>query len=151
MNVTIKKYTKENINDVIEFELWLRKEESFWGWEIDDNYIKSIENSFDDEKFSNSISLLAYHNDCVVGRLDTCLISSRLDGSIKAYLDWICVVKSYRHQGVAQKLLSHLKSELKSKGIDTLIAIVASNEEALSFYRNIPNSEIRDSGIWIEI
>lgn len=34
MNIIMKEYTVDRINDVIEFELNIRKEEDFWGWEI---------------------------------------------------------------------------------------------------------------------
>ena len=151
MNLTIKPYTKEKIPDVVDFENRLREEEDFWGWEINEDYVKSVEKSFDDPTFDNALSLLAYDNEKVVGRIDSTLIASRFDGSKKAYLDWICVIKSYRHKGVAQRLLEALKEALKSKNIDTLIALTAANEEAQSFYRSIPNSEMRDIGIWIEI
>ena len=40
---------------------------------------------------------------------------------------------------------------LKDRHIDTLIALTASNEEAQRFYKRIPNSEMRDVGIWIDI
>ena len=52
---------------------------------------------------------------------------------------------------MAQALLEELKKELKAKGIDTLIALTASNDEAQSFYKAIPNSEMHDIGIWINI
>lgn len=42
----IKRYTKTEIDDVIQFELQLRREEDFWGWEIDDAYIESVKRSF---------------------------------------------------------------------------------------------------------
>ncbi|MDE6241631.1 MAG: GNAT family N-acetyltransferase [Anaeroplasmataceae bacterium] len=129
----------------------MREEENFWGWEINEAYIQSVEKSFDDIAFKNSISLLAYEKDIVIGRIDSTIIASHFDGSKKAYLDWICVIKSYRHHGVAQKLLEALRKELKNNHIDTLIALTASNEEAQSFYRNIPNSFMRDIGIWIDI
>ena len=151
MNLTIKPYTKDKIPDVVDFENRLREEEDFWGWKIDDDYIKSVEKSFDDSTFDNAISLLAYDNDKVVGRIDSTLIASRFDGSKKAYLDWICVIKSYRHKGIAQRLLEELKEILKGKNIDTLIALTAANEEAQSFYKSIPDSEMRDVGIWIDI
>ena len=32
----MKRYTKTEIDDVIQFELQLRREEDFWGWEIDE-------------------------------------------------------------------------------------------------------------------
>ena len=147
----IKKYTKERISDVITFELNLRKEEDFWGWEIDDQYIADVTRSFETPAFNNSLSLLAYIDDKVVGRIDSTMICSYFDGSVKAYLDWICVVKSYRHKGVAQALMTTLRTELKKQGVNTLIGLIASNEEAQRFYRNIPNSEIRDEGIWIDL
>lgn len=151
MNLQIKKYTKDKISDVLDFEKRLREEENFWGWEIDDKYIQAVERSFYDDAFKNSISLLAYDGNMVIGRIDSTMIASRFDGSKKAYLDWICVIKSYRHRGVAQQMLKSLREILKNKKIDTLIALTASNQEAQNFYKNIPNSEMRDIGIWIDV
>ena len=136
---------------MLDFEKRLRDEEDVWGWEIDEQYINSVKNSFHDGRFDHSISLLAYADGKVVGRTDVCILPSRFDGSVKAYLDWICVVKSSRHKGVAQALLRELKKILKAEGIDTLIALTASNDEAQSFYKAIPDSTRRDVGIWIDI
>lgn len=149
--INVVQYTEKELTDVLEFEKRLREEENFWGWEIDERYIKSVMASFHDNRFSNCVSLLAYINDCIVGRIDAVLIPSHFDGSIKAYLDWICVLKSHRHKGIAQKLLSELRKKLKTLGVDTLIALTASNDEAQRFYRAIPDSEMKDIGIWIDI
>lgn len=144
----IERYTKERINDVIDFELRLRQEENFWGWEIDDAYTESVKKSFEDTKFANSVSFLAYVDNKVVGRIDSSLICSHFDGSVKAYLDWICVVKSARHLGVAQGLLAELRKYLHEQyRVDTLIALMASNDEAQRFYHAVENAEIRDEGI----
>lgn len=151
MNIQIKRYTKDKIQDVLSFEKRLREEENFWGWEINESYIQMVKKSFDDIAFENSISLLAYDGDIVIGRIDSTMIASHFDGSKKAYLDWICVIKSYRHHGVAQKMMEALRDQLKKKNIDTLIALTAANEEAQSFYRNLPDSQMRDIGIWIDI
>lgn len=151
MNLTIKNFTKDKIPDVLDFENRLRSEETFWGWDIDDAYVRSVEKCFDDSAFAHSVSLLAYDDDRVVGRIDSAMIASHFDGSRKAYLDWICVIKSYRHQGVGQQLLEALRVILKDQRIDTLIALTASNEEAQRFYKSIPNSIMRDTGIWIDI
>lgn len=145
----IKEYTKDRIPDVLQFERDLRAEEDFWGWEIDEKYISDVTASFEDPAFANSLSLLAYMDGRVVGRIDSTRICSRFDGSIKAYLDWICVIKSHRHAGVAQALMGALRKKLKSQGVDTLIGLIASNEEAQRFYRSLPNAQIRDEGIWI--
>ena len=134
----IELYTKEKIPDVLAFERQLRAEEDVWGWEIDDAYLKSVTDSFEDSRFKNAISLLAY-------------MDGQVDGSVKAYLDWICVLKSARHKGVAQALMNEMRSRLKSEGIDTLIALTASNDEAQSFYRSVPDSSMHDIGIWIDI
>lgn len=147
----IKQYTKERIPDVLQFERDLRSEEDFWGWEIDEKYIADVIKSFENSTFANSLSLLAYIDGKVVGRIDCAMIPSHFDGSVKAYLDWICVIKSYRHKGVAQALMQTLRKKLKERGVDTLIGLIASNEDAQRFYRSLPNAEIKDEGIWIDL
>lgn len=151
MSVTIKEYTKNRIPDVLDFERRLREEEDGWGWEIDEAYVRAVEASFSDSAFDGSVSLLAYEGPAVVGRIDATLIASHFDGSKKAYLDWICVLKSCRHRGVAQALLEALRDILRQRRIDTLIALTAANDEAQSFYRSVPDSEMHDVGIWISI
>ena len=147
----IIRYTKDKLDDVIQFELQLRREENFWGWEIDDAYIESVKKSFEDPKFVHSLSFLAYIEGKVVGRIDSTLICSHFDGSTKAYLDWICVLKSARHLGVAQGLLAELRKNLREQyQVDTLIALMASNDEAQRFYRAVEKAEIRDEGIWMD-
>ena len=44
-----------------------------------------------------------------------------------------------------------LRQELKARGADTLIGVIAANEEAQRFYRSLPNALIRDEGIWIDL
>lgn len=144
-------YTKDRIPDVLDFERRLREEENFWGWEIDEAYIKSVTASFDDPAFADSVSLLAYVDGRVVGRIDSSLITSHFDGSVKAYLDWICVLKSCRHKGVAQQLMTDLRERLKARGVNILIGLIAANEEAQRFYRALDGALIRDEGIWIDL
>ncbi len=151
MNLEIRQYTRDRIPDVLDFERRLREEENYYNWPIDDKYIRSVENSFEDPAFQTSLSLLAYVDGKVVGRMDTTMIASHFDGSKKAYLDWICVIKSYRHLGVAQRMMEQLLKCLRQRNIDTLIALTAANEEAQRFYRSIPNSVMRDVGIWIDV
>lgn len=150
-NIKVVRYSREKIPDVLQFEKDLRKEEDFWNWSIDESYVQSVTKSFESEMFDNSISLLAYAGEKVVGRIDSSIIASHFDGSIKAYLDWICVIKSYRHRGIAQLLMTKLREELKEKGVETLVGLIAANEEAQRFYRSLPDALIRDEGIWIDI
>ena len=60
MEIVIKEYTKSRFSDCVIFELALRKEENFWGWEIDEAYKTTVLNSFSDKLFKNAISFLAY-------------------------------------------------------------------------------------------
>ena len=151
MVIDIRPYTKDRIRDVVQFEKALREEEDFWGWEIDEAYLTKVTDSFDDDSFRDSVSLLAYDADKVVGRIDSAMIKSHFDGSVKAYLDWICVLKSERHRKVAQALLSALRNECKAQGVGMLIALMASNDEAQRFYKSVEGASIHDSGIWMEI
>ena len=151
MEITVQKFTKDRIADVLQFEKDIRAEEDFWGWEIDEKYIADVTKSFETPEFQNALSFLAYADGKVVGRIDASLIPTHFDGSMKAYLDWICVVKSYRHYGVAQHLVETLRKELKERGIDTMIGLIAANEEAQRFYRSMKDAKIRDEGIWIDI
>lgn len=144
-------YTRGRIEDVLDFERRLREEEAFWGWEIDGAYTAAVENSFSDPRFAHSLSLLAYVDNKVAGRIDSTLVCSHFDGSIKAYLDWICVLKSQRHKGTAQALMSELRRRLKEAGADTLIGLIASNPEAQRFYRALEGAKIQDEGIWIDL
>ena len=151
MPFEIRPYTEKEIPDVLHFECRLRQEEDVWGWEIDEKYIRDVKASFHDGRFDNSLSLLAYEDGKIIGRIDAVLIPSRFDGSVKAYMDWICVLKSCRHRGAAQQLLTALRDRLKALGVDTLIALTAANDEAQRFYKSVPDSEMHDVGIWIDI
>lgn len=80
------------------------------------------------------------------------MIASRSDAScFSVYLDWICVLKSERHRGVAQALLGALRAECRNRGAGLLIALTANNEEAQRFYKSVENASIHDAGIWIEL
>ena len=150
-NLQILPCTRERIKDVLDFERRLREEEDFWGWNINDTYIASVRQSFQDPRFANALSLLAYRDGQVVGRIDATLICTHFDGSVKAYLDWICVLKSQRHRGTAQALMAGLRRRLKEAGADTLIGLIAANPEAQRFYRSLEGAKIQDEGIWIDL
>ena len=149
--ITVTPYTEREIPAVLDFERQLRVEESDWGWEINEQYIRDVSASFQDGRFANALSFLAWQEGRVVGRIDAALIPSHFDGSVKAYLDWICVLKSRRHQGAGQKLLEALLARLKELEVDTLVALTASNEEAQRFYKSVPDSKMGDIGIWIDV
>lgn len=147
--MNIVPYTEDMLPAVLEFENRLRGEENDYFWDIGEEYQRSVRNSFQDARFTPCISLLAEEDGKVVGRIDCSMIFSRFDGSIKAYLDWICVLKSMRHRGIAQALMNELRRRLREQKIDTLIALIAANPEAQRFYRSIEGAMIRDEGLWL--
>ena len=147
--MTIIPYTADKISSVLDYERRLHEEESFFCWDIGEKYQADVESSFSDPRFDGCISLLAEEDGKIIGRIDCTLIPSRFDGSVKAYLDWICVIKSHRHKGAAQMLMNALRAELRARSVDTLIALIAANDEAQRFYRHLEGAEIRDEGLWL--
>ena len=149
----IKPFSAECVQKVIEFEQEVRKQEpDTYYWEPDEAYKRQLELSFEDERFNTAISFVAVKDSKVIGRIDASVITSRSDASCySAYLDWICVLKSERHNKVAQSLLSALRAECKKRGIGVLIALMANNDEAQNFYKSVEDASIHDTGIWIDI
>ena len=150
---TIKEFKMDDIDRVIAFEYELRKQEpDTYYWEPDATYRKQLEQSFDDERFRTALSFIAVKEDKVIGRIDASLISSRSDAScFSVYMDWICVLKNERHHKVAQALLNALREKCEEQGAGVLIALMANNEEAQSFYKSVENASMHDTGIWIDI
>ena len=149
----IKRFEKEDIRSVMEFERELRRQEpDTYYWLPDETYERHLENSFEDPRFNTAISYIAVKDNSVIGRIDASLISSRSDASCcSAYLDWICVLKNERHRKVAQALLEAVRTECRKQGVTVLIALMAENEEAQRFYKNTDDASIHDTGIWMDI
>jgi tetrahydromethanopterin S-methyltransferase subunit E len=57
----------------------LREEEDFWGWKINEKYIDDVSKSFESSSFNESLSLLAFVDGKVVGRIDSSTIYSHYD------------------------------------------------------------------------
>ena len=151
--MTVKRMEKYDIEKVIEFEIELRRQEpDTYFWEPDETYAKQLEASFDDPRFNTALSFIALKDDIVIGRIDASVITSHSDAScFSVYLDWICVLKSERHNKVGQALLDALRDECKKQGAGLLIALTANNEEAQRFYKNVKGASMHDTGIWIDV
>lgn len=149
----VEQFTRDRIGDVLEFERELRRQEpGTFFMDAGEGYRELLEHSFRDGRFANALSLLAYEDGRVVGRIDASVIAARSDASCaSAYLDWICVLKEKRHRQVAQLLLKELRRELKGRGVETLVAIMAHNPESVSFYRAVEHASIHDEAVWMEL
>lgn len=146
----IVRYTADLIDDVIRFENELRKEEPMYDWQLDDTYVDDVLLSFK-EQGDNALSYLAIWKGNVVGRIDAGIVHSHFDGIPKAYLDWVCVLPSYRHKGVGKALMNALTKELQEREIDTIVGIAAGNPEAKSYYHAMENAMFQDEGVFIEL
>lgn len=149
----IMAFKEEHVDMVINYEKELRRQEpNMFYWEPDEEYRKNLVKSFSDIRFNTAISYIAMRDDKVIGRIDASLIISRSDASCcSAYLDWICVLKNERHNHVAQALLATLRRDLKFRQVSVLIALMANNDEAQSFYKSVERASIHDQGIWMDI
>ena len=144
----IRRFEKEDITRVVAFEQELRRQEpDTYFWRADETYRKQLESSFSDPRFNTAISFIALKGGKVIGRADASIIASRRDAACFSR----CVLKSERHNQVAQKLLEAVKSECRRQGVGLLIALMAENEEAQRFYRNIKDASIHDTAIWMDI
>lgn len=47
--------------------------------------------------------------------------------------------------------MSELRIKRKENGMNTLIGLIASNDEAQIFYKKLQNVQIKDEGVWIEL
>lgn len=148
----IAELTEAMLPQVFAYEQQLSAEEpGYYHWTEAEDYQQKVQASFHDQRFANALTLVAVTEDGrIVGRIDVSLIPTHFDGSMKCYLDWICVLKSWRHRGVAQALMAALRKELNTRGIDTLVGLIAANEESQRFYRSMQGAMIRDEGIWID-
>lgn len=148
----VAKLTEEMLPALFEYERRLSEEEpGYYQWTESAGYQENVRASFRNRRYENALSFVAMNEQReIIGRIDAALIPTHFDGSEKCYLDWICVLKSWRHKGVAQALMDALRSELSAAGIDTLLGLIAANEEAQRFYRSMQRAMIRDEGIWID-
>ena len=146
-------FEEKNIAQVVEFEKELRRQEpDTYFWEPDDGYVKALTGSFSDGRFGGAVSFIALRDGAVIGRIDAVIIAGRSDPSCSsAYLDWICVLKNERHNGVARALLDALRAELRARGVSLLVALMAQNDEAQRFYRSVEGAAIHDEWIWIDL
>ncbi len=151
--IRIIPFEKQHIEQVLEFEKELRRQEpDTYYWDPDEAYRESLARSFSDGRFQNAVSYLAFAGEKVIGRIDAVIIAGRSDPACcSAYLDWICVLKSERHRKVGQALLNALKNDLINKHVGLLIALAAQNEEAQRFYRATEGASIHDEGVWIDL
>ena len=102
----------------------------------------SIQNRLRDPFYQHTKSILAIDNDLVVGRIEYHFYGCMQDGYRMAYVDWVYVLKDYRHRGIAQQLFRELERDCAENHIFQYYLIRATNENADRFYKQFQNAEL---------
>lgn len=95
-----------------------------------------------DPFYQHTKSILAMEGDLAVGRIEYHFYGCMQDGYRMAYVDWVYVLKEYRHRGIAQQLFRELEKDCAANRIFQYYLIRATNEEAQSFYGQFQNAQL---------
>lgn len=108
---------------------------------------QGIRNRISDPFFAGTTSVLAKEDGKVVGRIEYHFYGCMQDGYRMAYVDWVYVLKAYRHRGIAQMLFAEFEKDCLQNDIDQYYLIRAANEEANRFYGNFERAELDDAPV----
>ena len=92
--------------------------------------------------YQRTPSILAVQDGQVVGRIEYHFYGCLQDGYRMAYVDWLYVLKEYRHRGIAQGLFREFEKNCRENGIDQYYLIRAENPDADRFYTSFQNAEL---------
>jgi len=88
----------------------------------------------------------------VIGRIDFSIHPSfAFGGDLRVYVDWVYVLKEYRHKGVAQFLFQEMEKTLTELDINNYFLIAAENEEAQRFYGSLKNAQIEKQDLLTKV
>jgi len=138
--------TASNIDLLVELERKARisEPEIFLSEFDEDNFLSQTLEALNNPLYAPAKCLMcADEKSGAMGRLDFSIFASfAFGGNVRVYVDWVYVLKEYRHRGVAQLLFEAMENHLKTAGIGEYFLIMAENEEAQSFYRGFKGAVI---------
>ena len=109
--------------------------------------VEGIKSRVADPFFNKTTSILAKIDGKVIGRIEYHFYGCIQYGCKMAYVDWVFVLKAYRHQGIAQKLFAEFEKDCRKNNINQYYLIRAKNDDADRFYSHFENVELNDSPI----
>lgn len=144
--MVFEKLSSENVKEYIDYLKIAMSEEPelMTADEVDEEGIKS---RVQDPFFMKTTSILAKENGKVVGRIEYHFYGCMQCGTRMAYVDWVFVLKRYRHRGIAQKLFAEFEKDCRQIGIDQYYLIRATNDDADRFYKNFLGVQLSESPI----
>lgn len=141
--MTFERLKQDNVEDYIAYLKIAMSEEpnNMTAEEVDETGIKSrISAPF----LNRTTSILAKENGMVVGRIEYHFYGCMQDGCKMAYVDWVYVLKAYRHKGIAQMLFEEFERDCAQNNIDQYYLIRATNEEASRFYNHFQGVQLSE-------
>lgn len=139
--MTFEKLTAGNIGIYIDYLKRALAEEPDMMW-TDDIDEAALRARIADPFYLNTPSILAIEDDRVVGRIEYHFYGCLQDGYRMAYVDWLYVLKDYRHRGIAQRLFDEFERECREHRINQYFLIRAENSEADRFYSARDHAEL---------
>lgn len=106
---------------------------------------QGIRNRVSDPFFNRTTSILAKENGKVVGRIEYHFYGCIQNGYKMAYVDWVYVLRDYRHRGIARALFSEFEKDCMKNDINQYYLIRAKNEYANRFYEKFENAELSET------
>ena len=144
--MVFERLNENNVDEYIDYlKIAMSQEPDLMVAEVVDE--EGLKNRVADPFFNKTTSILAKVDGKVVGRIEYHFYGCIQDGYKMAYVDWVYVLKSYRHQGIAQKLFAEFEKDCANNNINQYYLIRARNEEADRFYGHFPDVELADSPI----
>ena len=109
-----------------------------------DKFRKDTESALKNPAFSSAHCMMCVDDTSrALGRIDFAITASyAFGGSLQAYVDWVYVLKEFRHRGVARFLLAQMAAFIKNMGAKEYFLVVAGNEEAERFYHSLEGADI---------
>ena len=146
MQITIAPLHKENVSQYIAYLHKALSEEPdmLWIEHVDE---AGIWERIRDPFYQNTKSLLAFDGENVVGRIEYHFYGCLQDGYRMAYVDWVYVLPSYRHSGIAQQLFKEFEKDCAANRINQYYLIRATNPSADKFYHSFENAELEDEPV----
>lgn len=139
-----EKLKQDNVEDYIAYlKIAMGEEPDNMTAEIVDE--TGIKSRISDPFYNRTTSILAKENDMVVGRIEYHFYGCIQNGYKMAYVDWVYVLKAYRHKGIAQMLFKEFERDCAQNDIDQYYLIRATNEEANRFYGHFEGAQLSES------
>ena len=149
MKYTFEKLNKNNFNKYFDYLLLATKLEAELMCSSDMNK-EELYKRLDDELTKRSTSILAMHEDKIVGRIEYHFYSCFQDGYRICYVDWVYVLPESRNKGIAKKLFDEMSKDCVKNNIDEFRLIRATNKNANDFYKSFKSAQICEMPFFIQ-